>query len=1049
MAVRRSYNALNQVRVSVPDIRGIESAIRSDFDELLGGLITGAGKPFVVRGFEIEMAGSIGSSANSLQVIVERSSLLHSTSATAGTFFVVPVGTPAQTLSSTINPKVVGSFTPGSLNYVGIEYSRQVDNSTSIQRYFWSPATRSEFVKTAPQAELLDYRLVISTSPFTANPNVLPLAVVETDGANNVLSVEDRRPLLFRLGTAGAGSPDPTYEYSWNNHSEGRSENPSSSSSSSVSPFRGGDKQIFSMKEMFDSLMTEIKLIKGTPFWYSESAGGSIYRLKTDLGNTIISSKGAASHDQNTAGKINWSLDINMIVVGSRLIYKILANPTSSNIVLDDNEVCYITLIRDVSIIPNLIFTQGSDSVSSVGNVPWTTGLQAGDYIKDASGAEDKYYQISVVNSLSAVTLAEVYQEISTGIGGIKAQYALGVYQAVATPSTNRHLKVADRNDVEIKQDNFWLFVRQDGGTLGGTETQIQTLADVAGSLSGLSFRLFSNDDIRKYVAYLDDGSATPPSVPAGTKLIRIPYPQNATAAEMGSIMRDVLGDQTDFTTSGSGSNVIVTNTIAGASSFAEDIDTGFTFSQISRGAKSKVYARFFGSELEQGETRQISDNENLEILRYVGARSETDALPQYSSAFEQISPLSYIITFPSAASINSGDSFIQYSTNDTVKYRVFFDKDGAGIGTPNLGEIPVVVPITTGQSATNVATAYVSVASSLSAFNLTNNMDGTVNVSMALAGATSNPENIDVTGLSFVITGVGSGEQNYIVQDNENLTKAIKRLDSALNQLTNAISSEAYEEEYEIVSGAPANQYELTGPIPSLTTIDLPLRSYDGALITYKVGANQLELFLNGQYLRKGRDWMEIGALDSNSNQVDLLIELEVNDFLSFRIDTGTLSTGGVGGGGGEANTASNIGVSGAGVFKTKVGVDLQFKRLINGPGVTVFEGIDTISFSAAPSAPIKNVRTVTGTSDNIIISDDYIRALNNGSDITLTLPSAINTGKEITIKKVDAGNTLSIATTGGEEIDGIDATATPLLITVLNESVTLISNESNWEII
>ena len=136
MAIRRRLNILSQLRVDVPDLKSIESASSNDFDELLRGLVTGASKSFVIRGFEIEMAGSIGSSANSLQMIVENSSILHGNSNTSGTFFVVPAGTPTQTMSSTTNPKIVGSFTPGSLNYIGIEYSRQIDNSTAIQRYF-------------------------------------------------------------------------------------------------------------------------------------------------------------------------------------------------------------------------------------------------------------------------------------------------------------------------------------------------------------------------------------------------------------------------------------------------------------------------------------------------------------------------------------------------------------------------------------------------------------------------------------------------------------------------------------------------------------------------------------------------------------------------------------------------------------------------------------------------------------------------------------------------------------------------------------------------
>jgi hypothetical protein len=64
------------------------------------------------------------------------------------------------------------------------------------------------------------------------------------------------------------------------------------------------------------------------------------------------------------------------------------------------------------------------------------------------------------------------------------------------------------------------------------------------------------------------------------------------------------------------------------------------------------------------------------------------------------------------------------------------------------------------------------------------------------------------------------------------------------------------------------------------------------------------------------------------------------------------TRTTGGTGGTG-EANTASNVGGAGSeGLFKQKTGVDLEFKSLLAGTGISLSPSADeiTINLSGAP---------------------------------------------------------------------------------------------------
>ena len=62
------------------------------------------------------------------------------------------------------------------------------------------------------------------------------------------------------------------------------------------------------------------------------------------------------------------------------------------------------------------------------------------------------------------------------------------------------------------------------------------------------------------------------------------------------------------------------------------------------------------------------------------------------------------------------------------------------------------------------------------------------------------------------------------------------------------------------------------------------------------------------------------------------------------------TRTTGGTGGTG-EANTASNVG-AGEGVFKQKVGVDLEFKSLVAGTGITLGSTADEITINSTTAA-------------------------------------------------------------------------------------------------
>lgn len=894
MANLRRVNWLSQQRVDTPDMKALESSMSNDFDDLIKSFVTGTSQSYILRGFEILMSGAVGGAASGLLLSVDPGAIFHINSSQSGTFYLTQSGMAAQQLNSATNAIVDGSFVPSSINYVGIEYERFLDSTTSAQVYLWNPTQNNETTKTVPRAQILRFRIKITTSAFAAN--VLPIATVTTDSGNNVVSITDARSNLFRLGQGGA-SPNPFYVYPWTAQTEGRLENPSTSSSNSVSPFRGGDKMIGTLKDWMDAMMTSIQEIKGTTYWYQSGSAGSIESLRADLGNTITTGKGAISHSDTTAGLINWDEDIYMKVVGTSLAYKILANPSTSDITLSDNQVAYINLVRGVQVSPNLIFTNSSAVVSSVGSVAWTSSLQAGDWVKLGADSDAYYYQILTVDSLSQVTLTTAFTGTSTGASGAKAKYAFGTYQTSASPSTSRHIYVTSRGNVPSGQDVWWLLLRAD-------------------------------------------------------------------------------------------------NT----------------------GVIPRVYVRFLGSELEQGETEEIDDGVPRQLLQYIGSPLESSRYPQYVSALNPGSVAEITdITCGAASTITSNQYFYLNSAADSRQYYVWFNKDGTGTDPwPLFARTGIEVAITTGQTNIQVATALSNALNAITFDDFTaapkaNPNEHVVRVTNNSAGTCADASNFNV-GAPFAISVFqqGTGTGNYQINDGDDLTLAIKKLDKAYGALIASLDDPSYDETvYIVASGTPPDS--LTGPVTSGTLITLPLNSrLSNIQQYYQVGNGTLQVYLNGQYLTLNDDWAEVGSSGAPSSQIQILQQLEIGDTLEFRI-----STGGAGAGGGLQGPQGDPGVQGP-------------------PGLNA---TDPVSISTKTS------------SYTVLLTDHALLADCTSGVITFTLPPASTAnGRIFYFKKIDSSsNNLIVKGNLTELIDGSNI----FTISVQYGAVTLIGDGTQFWIL
>ena len=122
-----------------------------------------------------------------------------------------------------------------------------------------------------------------------------------------------------------------------------------------------------------------------------------------------------------------------------------------------------------------------------------------------------------------------------------------------------------------------------------------------------------------------------------------------------------------------------------------------------------------------------------------------------------------------------------------------------------------------------------------------------------------------------------------------------------------------------------------------------------------------------------------------------------------------------------GENNTASNVG-AGAGIFKQKTGVNLEFKSLIAGSGVSLTPSADAITISTSASA----WGGITGILSN---QTDLQAALNakQNSDSTLSALAAFNTNGYLVqtapdtfVGRTIVANTSKVTITNGNGVSG-----------------------------
>jgi hypothetical protein len=423
-------------------------------------------------------------------------------------------------------------------------------------------------------------------------------------------------------------------------------------------------------------------------------------------------------------------------------------------------------------------------------------------------------------------------------------------------------------------------------------------------------------------------------------------------------------------------------------------------------GALPRVYVRWLGVDLAYGVSENISGPQIQNVLTYIGSPIESATAPQYVSAYNvwegysnSVLPQVVQITAGAESTMASNQWFTIYSSASSRQYVIWVNANGTGVDpTPIASAIDLAWPVSTGQTAAQTA------ASLQTVLNGTFFQDFSVSIASNVltvtnnsAGVTASPSNFNVGApFAVAVTQSGTGSGNFLIQDGDNLTLAIKKLDEGYGVIIGSLDSPTYDETVNVVASGGTyppsltNPVTINGPVANGNNIYLPNNSREGNVAQYyTVGKGILEVFLNGQFIDvESGAYAEVGAAGSASQQIQLVSfpggGLVVGDELQFRFS-------GAGGSSGAEGPQGPPGPAGP-----------------QGPA----------GFNAAGGPVAISTKTSNYT---ILTTDCFLMADCTSGPITFTLPPATgNTGRIFYATKIDnSANALTVVGNGSDLIN------------------------------
>jgi hypothetical protein len=645
-------------RLDLADVLSIDSYTAGDFKYLLQGLI-GATSPLILQGFEVINPGAAIGTQN-ISIGIANSVVLYPSSL-AGPFYV---GLPAGNINAQpLVPELVQNAT----NYVYVTFT--TFESSQDARAFWDPdlngGAGGEFTQDINTESVLGVQVGVSTASFP--DNTVPIAQVVM-GVTVIESIEDCRPMMFRLGSGGL-APNPFNRFNWPNlpftgpGTYERLETPGTMSSGlQPNPFEGGDKNIQNLKQWMDAVMSKLAELGGSTYWYEDVSAYNLVNLFADSLGMSVQSKGLFEHSSLTSGQLTWTEDI----IVESIPYLTNTIIRSGSKTLADQDVMYIPIVRDQPINNGSIKVNWFNTFNYV-NGPVTSfqNIVQGDWVKAEGDDNDNLLRVEQfyagTNLSGGVTTPALAQSIRLSgsyLGTTQTQFGVrtqGVYSSAQVLQTQRGNPALDLLGGNLE----WIAVRSD--TIMNIGSIVTTT--VAGNVSG------QTGSAATFTASSPHGLVTGDRVTIsgsinynGTYLVDVisslifTFPTTVTTPELGTIdayyatittvARDNgyglqlenadhgFADDETIVLAGTsfynGSFLINTRT---STTFTIPVSSALASASTGTATLARIFLReeFAGAVLTQGQNVGVGNGDLTNILSYIGMGSLAETHPTYN----------------------------------------------------------------------------------------------------------------------------------------------------------------------------------------------------------------------------------------------------------------------------------------------------------------------------------------------------------------------------------------------------------------------------------